>query len=300
MVKPSYTTGLVLIALLAALSLQLHARQLSLPLLSFAPGDLIVSLEPGPVLWYGPDGTLRRPLIHTVTGTGEGMAFDAADNLYVTRWCTDANCQTGNAVEKFSTLGLSQGAVGGTFNCQPHTIAFNLAGSAYIGQGGCAQTIVKTAFGSAWQAEYSVAVENYGVFWLDLGVDDCTIFYTSVGPNVKRFDACRGTQLANLNTEPLPGGMTQDVRALPDGGVLVSSGQVIVRLDQSGAVVRTYEVPGEGALWAGIDIVGDGTFWAANYFSSNVHKFNLATGARLTGFSTGTPANSVVAIRVLK
>jgi outer membrane protein assembly factor BamB len=94
--------------------------------------------------------------------------------------------------------------------------------------------------------------------------------------------------------------MTQDVRALPDGGVLVSSGQVIVRLDRSGAVIRTYDVPGEGALWAGIDSVGDGTFWAGNYFSSNVHRFNLATGALLASFNTGTPANTVVGIRVVK
>jgi hypothetical protein len=300
MVRPPYTTAILLTALLAALPLELQARQVAIPFVTFTPGDVMVSLEPGPVLWHGPDGLLRRILAPTVTGTGEGMAFDAGGNLYVTRWCTDASCQTGNTVEKFNTLGLSLGGVGGAFNCQPHAIAFNVAGSAYIGQAGCAQTLVKTAFGSSWQAEYTVAVENYGVFWLDLGVDDCTIFYTSFGPNVKRFDACTGTQLPNLNTAPLPGGMTQDVRALPDGGVLVSSGQVIVRLDRSGAVVTTYEVPGEGALWAGIDTVGDGTFWAGNYFSSNVHKFNLATGARLAGFNTGTPANTVVGIRVVK
>jgi hypothetical protein len=118
---------------------------------------------------------------------------------------------------------------------------------------------------------------------------------------VKRFDACTGTQLPNLNTAPLPGGMTQDVRALPDGGALVSSGQVIVRLDHAGAVVQTYEVPGEGALWAGLDLVGDGTaFWVGNYYSSNVHKFDLASGARLAVFSAGTPPNSVVGIRVMK
>ena len=65
---------------------------------------------------------------------------------------------------------------------------------------------------------------------------------------------------------------------LPDGGVLVSNGQVIARLDAAGVVVQTYEVPGEGTLWAGLDLVGDGTFWAGNYFSSTVYRFDLATG----------------------
>jgi streptogramin lyase len=126
------------------------------------------------------------------------------------------------------------------------------------------------------------------------------LFYTSFGPNVKRVDVCANTQLADFNAAPLPGGITQDLRVLPDGGVLVSSGQVIVRLDPAGVIAQTYEIPGEGALWAGIDLVDDGTFWAGNYFSSNVYRFDLATGAPLTRFNTGTPANSVVGIRVKK
>ena len=65
--------------------------------------------------------------------------------------------------------------------------------------------------------------------------------------------------------------MAQDLRVLPDGGVLVSSGQVIARLDKTGVLTQTYEVPGEGALWAGLDLAGDGTFWAATISSSNVY-----------------------------
>lgn len=36
----------------------------------------------------------------------------------------------------------------------------------------------------------------------------------------------------------------------------------------------------------------------ANYFSSNVHRFNLATGALAGSFNAGTPANSVVGVRI--
>jgi hypothetical protein len=65
-------------------------------------------------------------------------------------------------------------------------------------------------------------------------------------------------------------------------------------------VTQTDAVPIEGARWAGLDLAGDGTSWAGNYFSSNVHKFDLADGTRPTGFNAGTPANPVVGVRVMK
>jgi hypothetical protein len=270
----------------------------------YAPGDVLVSLEPGPVQWRTATGLLRSTLAQTLTGTGEGMAFDASGNLYVTRWCIDGPCSTGNTVEKYNNLGQSQGKVGPVFNCQPHTILFAAPGTAapgtaYIGQAGCQKTIIK-ALGNTLVAEYRVAEDFFGVFWMDLGADGCTMYYTSFGPNVKRYDVCGNRQLADFNAVPLPGGMGQDLRVLPDGDVLVSSGQVIVRLNDSGAVTQTYEVPGEGALWAGLDLVGDGTFWAGNYFSSNVYKFNLTDGTRLANFNAGTPPNTVVGIRVVR
>src|SRR5205809_5625805 len=42
--------------------------------------------------------------------------------------------------------------------------------------------------------EFVVAPENQGAFWIDLAPDGCTIYYTSYGPNVKRFDVCAGVQ----------------------------------------------------------------------------------------------------------
>jgi len=302
MIKPPETRYLVVAALLAALALPLQARQLpSLPPpLSFGPGDLLVSLEPGPVVWFGPTGTLQRVLLPTVTGLGEGMAFDAAWNLYVARWCTDPSCtNTGNAVEKYNTLGLSQGAVGSNFNCSPHTIDFDQAGAVYVGQAGCNRTILKFAPGATTPvAEYTVAQEGQGVFWMDLAPDGCTMFYTSVGPNVKRFNVCTNSQLPDFNAGPLPGAFTHDLRVLPDGGVIVANADVITRLNAFGVVTRTFEMPGESALWAGLDLVGDGTFWVGNYFTSNIYRFNLDTGALVAGFNAGTQPNTVVGIRV--
>lgn len=301
MITRRITTCLLFVALLAALSLQLQARQLPLPSpVAFGRGDVLISLEPGPVVWFSPTGTLQRVLVPTVTGLGEGMAFDALGNLYVNRWCTDPSCSsTGNAVEKYNSLGVSIGTAGGNFNCSPHAIDFDGAGNFYVGQAGCNRTILKFApGGTAPVMEYTVIEDNHGVWWLDLAPDGCTLYYTTVSPNVKRFDVCSNTQLPDFNAEPLPGAFTHDLRLLPDGGVLVANANVITRLNQSGLVTQTYEVSGESALWAGLDLVGDGTFWAGNYFSSNVHKFNLNDGTRLAGFNTGTQPNTVVGIRV--
>ncbi|HSL20169.1 MAG TPA: hypothetical protein VK886_01445 [Vicinamibacterales bacterium] len=266
---------------------------------TFQRGDVIVSLEPGPVQWHLSDGTLKRVLVGTEPGTGEGMAFDAAGNLYVTRWCWDSSCSTGNTVEKYSTAGLPAGTFGSGYNCNPHTILFDGAGAAYVGLAGCSGAIVRLVGGEP-AATFTVAPEYQGTFWMDLAPDGCTMYYTSYGPNVKRHDLCTGRQLADFNLVPLPGGATQDLRILPDGGVLVSSGQVIARLNADGALVQTYGIPAEPSLWAGLDLVGDGTFWAGNYESSNVYRFDLTTGAVRHHFNAGSPSHTVVGIRVKK
>jgi outer membrane protein assembly factor BamB len=295
MVKPPLTFWIVLLALAVPLSLQLRARHIS-----FEPGDVFVSLEDGPVQWWTPDGLLRSVMIPTVVGTGEGMAFDSSGNLYVTRWCIDGPCDTGNAVEMFNVLGQSMGQVGPDFDCNPHTLVILPDDTTYVGQAGCRKSIWKFVPTAIVPDEYVVAEDSQGVFWMDLAPDGCTMFYTSFGPNVKRFDVCANAQLPDFNTAPLPGGIVQDLRVLPDGGALVSSGEVVVRLDASGAPAQAYSVPGEGALWAGLDLIDANTFWAGNYFSSNLHKFRIDTGEKLATIATGVPAGTVVGVRVFK
>ena len=297
-----YAAPLLLIGTLAGLSMPLDARQLSLPIASFAPGDVFVALETGPVLWRTRDGLITRVLPQAVVGAGEGMTFDASGNLYVTRWSIDSTGLTADygSVEKYSNMGLPLGEVGPLLDCGPHTIVFAAPATFYVGLAGCNRTIVKTPLDSTITAEYRAAEDVYGVFWMDLGPDDCTMYYTSQGPNVKRYDVCGDRQLSNFNAAPLPGGIAHDLRVLPDGRVLVSSGQVVALLNASGALVGAYQVPGEAALWTGLDLVGDGTFWVGNYLSSNLHRFNLATGARVASFNTGSPAHTVVGVRVMR
>ena len=287
--------------LLVCGSLAASAQSLLPASLGIAPGDIIVSLEPGPVHWYRPDGTLRGRLLSHVPGTGEGMEFDPAGSLYVTRWCTDPSCtNTGNTVERFNSFGMSTGTVGGGYDCSPHAIVFTRDATAYVAQAGCSGDVLRFAAGTAQPVAFDVALDNGGSWWIDIAADGCTVFYTSIGPNVKRYNTCTRQQLPDFNTAPLPGGVTHDVRILPDGGVIVSSGEVVARLNASGALVQTYSVPGEQSLWAGLDLGGDGTFWAANYETSNIYRFDLATGAVRFVFNTLTPPQTAVAVKVKK
>jgi DNA-binding beta-propeller fold protein YncE len=82
--------------------------------------------------------------------------------------------------------------------------------------------------------------------------------------------------------------------------VLVANADVITRLDAAGGVTRIYHGLAENTLWAGLDLVGDGTFWAANYFSSTIYRIDLATGNIVDSFNTGTPPNTAVAVRVMQ
>jgi streptogramin lyase len=202
-----------------------------------------------------------------------------------------------NTVEKFNTFGVSTGQFG-SGHCSPHAIVFDARGAGYVGQAGCNGPILKFVEGQPPVA-YPVASENYGAFWIDLAPDGCTMFYTSWGRSVKRYDVCADVQLSDFNVAPLSND-THDLRVLPDGGVLVASGELIARLDAAGVLVQTYAIPGESSAWVGLDLVGDGTFWVGNSETSNVYRFDVESGAVRQSFNTGTGTHSVIGVRVKK
>ncbi len=261
---------------------------------TFAAGDVFVSLKSGGVAWFHPDGTFNRLLTGIVPGHAEGMGFDTSQNLYVAHWCADGTCLLGNAVERFSPVGASLGTFGSGYNCNPTSVDFDADGNVYVGQADCTGDILKFDAAGTSQGAFHPVAENRGSMWIDLGGDGCTIYYTSQGVHVKRFNVCANDQVSDFATLPDVGNA---LRALPDYRVLVAANSAIVLLDTAGNVVQTYNVAGEPGLWFGVDIVGDGTFWASNFGSGNVYKFDLATGAVLLNFNAG-PAFEVKAVAV--
>jgi streptogramin lyase len=260
---------------------------------TFSWGDVFVSLRSGQVMWFSPDGTLNATLVNAVPSKAEGMGFDTAGNLLVTHYCLDPTCRTGNTVERYNPNGVSIGAFGSGYGCNPYAIATDRLGRVYVGQADCSGDLLAFDGFGVPLAAFDVVSEPRGSARIDLAADGCTMFYTSQGPNVKRFDVCANRQLPDFNLAPIPGGTAQALRILPDGGVLVAAVGDIVRLNASGVLVQRYDVPEETDLFLGLDLSGDGTFWTSNYGSSNLYRFDIASGAVLSSFNTGTPSTTV-------
>src|SRR5438270_293412 len=91
---------------------------------------------------------------------------------------------------------------------------------------------------SRWLMEQS----RCGV-WMDLAPDGCTMYYTSNGQHIQRYNICSSTQLPNLNNVPLSNrayGGALGLRILPDGSVLAADHYNVQRLDSDGNVVGIY------------------------------------------------------------
>ena len=125
MIAPmAFLVGLVTVSLLLVLAPRAETQSLT-P----SQGDVYVSLETGLVQWRSSDGTLRAVLVGQVAGPAAGMRFDADGNLYVAHSCAPGGCELGNTVEKFDPNGGSRGAVGSGYSCNPHSVAFDAAGT---------------------------------------------------------------------------------------------------------------------------------------------------------------------------
>jgi hypothetical protein len=253
-----------------------------------AGGDLFVAIVDGTVQWRGPDGSLRTVLDSPSDGQISSLAFDAARNLYVPHWWGRSPGVPGNYMVRFDPDGNFLGSFGSGYDCSPSSVAFDPAGNVYVGQAECTGDILKFDAAGNLLAAFDVAVGNRGTDHIDLAPDGCTMFYASRTQDIFRYDVCTNTQLPRFNAQPLPGEAAFHLRLLPDGGLVVADAQAIVRLDAAGNQTQMYWVPGEPNYWGGLDIGGDGTFWATNAVNGNVYKFDLQSGAVLGMFNTGT------------
>jgi len=248
--------------------------------------SLFVGINNGQVKRFGKDGSPLATLSTNMGGSTTGMAFDAFSNLYVTDF-------TANAVSKFPGLGPAAG-FGSGYNCKPESIVFDNAGNAYVGETGCSHAIVKLDPYGTITAVYQPVVEQEGTDWIDLSSDQCTIYYTSQGPSVLRFNVCDRKQMPPLTSQLAE---ALGVRILPDDGVVVANLKNIKRFDADGKLLQTYDAPGEDC-WSALALDGDGTsFWATDYCTSDVVRFDLDKGALISKFNAGVPTNSVFGIQ---
>jgi hypothetical protein len=282
MVSTRMCMGFVLMLIgLLTLAVQFAAGQV------IATGTVMASTGNGRVTEFSQTGTLLTQL-DTTTGALEttGSAFDASGNFFV----TDFSAQQ---VTKFDPTGVLIGSFGSGYNADPESVVFDGAGNVYVGQADGTHNVLKFDPSGTLLATFSPATEDRGTDWLDLAADQCTIFYTSEGLLVKRFDVCTNTQLPDFNTAPLPGSAAYAHRLLPSGGILVADTSEVVRLDASGNQIQTYTFPGTSLLFA-LNLDPDGTsFWTADIFSGEVFKADIGTGSILQQWSSSGAPNFV-------
>jgi hypothetical protein len=273
----------ILLAVVAATLATIWATGTSTGAAPYSVGDVFAAVGNGQVKHFDSAGNLLDTLDSGSGGfNNAGMAFDPAGNLYVTEWTADS-------VSQFDDMGVFTGSFGSGFNAHPESIVVDAAGNFYVGQADGTGDILKFNSTGSPLDSFDVATEARGSDWIDLAADQCTMFYTSEGTLVKRYNVCTDTQLADFNVAPLPGAAAYALRILPGGGVLVADSTVAVRLDASGNQVQTYTPSLPASALFGLNVDPDGTsFWTADLSTGDIFNFDIASGNELLTFN-GNP-----------
>ncbi|MEJ2181965.1 MAG: PEP-CTERM sorting domain-containing protein [Nitrospirota bacterium] len=252
--------------------------------LPYTQGNVFVSLRDGTVQEYTPTGTLVQTLSTPSSGELTGSAFDSSGNFYVT---AGFSLQPAGGIYKFDSSGnlvspspfFTNPSVNGSTN---ESILFNIAGMALSGTADGDRTVnlFDPSTGGNPVTQYSVATQDRGSDWIDLAADQTTLYYTSEGSRILRYDLDTSTQLTDFTNE---GFNLFALRLLSSGGILAADTNKVLRFDSSGNVAQTY-LPGSGLLFA-LNLDPDGTsFWTAEYYTGDIYNIDIATGTILNQF----------------
>lgn len=252
-------------------------------------GDVFVSISSGKYQIYDHGGHLKETIDDGLGGFTTGCAFDPAmDKLYTTNWSHDKvpvyDATTHNLVRIISTTSSLN-----------ESVVFTAAGDFYVSHAGGGGIDHFDAAGDLIGTLGSMRTD-----WMDLAADQRTMFYTDEGAVIHRFDVVANSPLPDF--APLATGEGFELRLLPavlGGGLLVSAGHNVTRLDSSGSVVQTYNNPTspEGSFFS-LALDTNGTaFWAGVSGNANFYRFDIASGAiQLGPLNTGTGVQSLLGL----
>lgn len=244
----------------------------------FQVGHVFAAVGNGRYFHYNGSGVLLDTLVTGLGGFTTGMAFDAAGNFYGTNFSvSNISRFTGPGIPHTHSV-FATGDPGGA--CE--SIVRDTLGNFFVGQAGGTFDILKFNSAGTRIDNFDVPVGPRGSDWIDLGADQRTMFYTSEGTTVRRYDLVTRTALSDFSTA-LTGGASYALRLLPGGGMLVANSTDIKRLNAAGAVIQTYDATGANS-WFALNLDPDGTsFWSGSFDNNAFYKFDIATGALLLG-----------------
>ncbi len=239
------------------------------------PGDVIVGVTHGSTLVFDAQGRFRKQL-HLAPGSPKtGMCFDREGNLYATSFAE-------GRVLKFDRRGeLVDDRWGGFFDQSPETCVVDADGNLFVGEAYGRRQVTKLDPGGGVVASFHPRTENKGIDWLDLAADQCTLFYTSEGSRVMRYDVCRDRQLDDFASGlPAP---CFALRLRENGELMVACAEAVLRFRFDGSVAETYSFPGETLFAMNLDPLGK-VFWTGGIGSGQVYRVDIESGQ-----GAGTP-----------
>ncbi len=247
----------------------------------FAIGDVFAAVGSGQIDVYSSEGVFKQTL-NTTSGSLEqtGMCFDTSGNFYST------NFEAQNMTKFDNTGALVAYPWGGPFDAFPENCVVDASNNIYVGEVGGTHRLFKFSSSGTPLATYSPDAEARGTDWMDLAADQHTMYYTSEGITVKRFDVSANMQLPDFAT--LPAIPAYALRIRSNGELLVAASSAVVRLNAFGDVIQTYTVGsvGESSPFFALNLDPDGeSFWTAGFFTGNIYRIRISDGAVLTSFT---------------
>ena len=248
----------------------------------YQTGDVFVAVSNGQVQWRQPNGTLVQTLNTTLGGYTTGMALDTGNNLYVTNF-------SNNSVSKFDNNGNLIGLFGSGYST-PESIVFDNQSNVYVGSLG--NGIRKYDYNGNFLGTLFSGRTDF----FDIQADQCTALITQEGSSILTHNLCTNTSLPDFASGV--SGQAYALRIRTNGDVMLADGSVIRRFNSAGAEIMTYDATGENS-WFALNLDPDGTtFWSADFSSANVYRFDIATGAVVSSFNTGTGNQTVFGLAI--
>jgi hypothetical protein len=246
------------------------------------PGDIFVGVASGNYKVYSNSGTFKET-INAGTGYTAGCAFNNAQSRLFTTYSSNGNVETFATAHAHTSALLAGGII------TPEAVVFDKRGNVFVSSGSSGTGIRKY---NSSGALINTILPFTRIDWIDLAVDQKTMFYTNEAATIHRVDVSTpgGTALPDFASA---GSTLHALRILPGGGVLVANTGDIQRYNAAGVIIQTYDLVGEDK-WFALNLDPNRTsFWSADFGTADVVKFNIASGVKENGFNTGTGFNTV-------